>query len=104
MLKKKTDRSFDLCNESGAADAFFGPDGGALTGEYEEVSCLEWQGTDSSTKEWDGACLAPDDAPLWPSVSCGNQGARLRFGMHHDAVLVYVNVRRGTPMKARPAK
>ncbi|KAH9975706.1 endoglucanase V-like protein [Lactifluus volemus] len=73
---------FDLCQDSGAADAFFGSGGsaGALTGKYEEVSCLQWQGTES-TKFWEGACLAPANAPLWPAQSCGNNGASLFLGM-----------------------
>ncbi|KAH9975698.1 endoglucanase V-like protein [Lactifluus volemus] len=64
---------FDMCEDSGAARAFF-PDGiGALTGTYEEVSCLEWKGTESTTKLWNGACLAPRTAAFWPTKACGNK-------------------------------
>ena len=77
-LNKDFSRSFDLCQDSGAANAFFPSGRGALTGTYEEVSCSEWSGTDGSPL-WNGACLSGENSPLWPSTtgSCGNKGAEL---------------------------
>ncbi|KAI9464418.1 endoglucanase V-like protein [Lactarius psammicola] len=64
---------FDLCQDSGAAAAFFPSGHGALTGTYEEVSCNQWIGTDGPDL-WDGACLAGESAANWPAVACGNKG------------------------------
>lgn len=68
--------SFDLCHDSGAADAFFSNGHGALVGSYKEVSCDEWEGSDSGNLQWNGACLKGEGAELWPSTSggCSNQG------------------------------
>jgi len=64
---------FDLCEDTGAPEAFF-PDGHhALTGTYREVSCYEWIGTDGPPL-WDGACLDGECALPWPAKGCGNQG------------------------------
>ena len=66
--------SFDLCTDTGAAQAFFPAGHMALTGSYQEVACCdEWTGTDGPSL-WDGACLLGEDAPFWPSTACGNQG------------------------------
>ncbi|KAI0056052.1 hypothetical protein BV25DRAFT_1921291 [Artomyces pyxidatus] len=65
---------FDLCEDTGAAAAFFLTDHGALTGNYTEISCSLWSGSDGSAL-WNGACLSGETAPIWPSVGCGNQGA-----------------------------
>ena len=46
-----------------------------MLGEYQEVSCTEWQGAED-TSLWGGSCMAPIDAPLWPSVACGNEGTK----------------------------
>ncbi|KAH9056732.1 endoglucanase V-like protein [Lactarius vividus] len=64
---------FDLCTDTGAADAFFPPGRGALTGTYEEVSCSQWTGTDGPSL-WDSACLDGESADNWPAVACGNKG------------------------------
>lgn len=65
---------FDLCEDTGAAAAFFPSGHGALTGTFKEVSCSQWSGTDGSGL-WNGACLSGESAGLWPSgVGCGNQG------------------------------
>ena len=79
-------RSFDLCEESGAYDAFFPKPRGALSGHYEEVSCSEWSGWDGDAL-WNGACLASESAGLWPSVSCGNTG--MSFPTQIEAWLIY---------------
>ena len=47
---------------------------GALTGNFTEVPCSQWTGNVNTTPLWNGACIAPNSAPLWPSVACGNQG------------------------------
>ncbi|KAI0251774.1 glycoside hydrolase family 45 protein, partial [Lactifluus subvellereus] len=65
---------FDLCAESGAAKAFFPPSRGALTGIYEEVSCSKWAGNGDGGSLWNGACLAGENAAMWPSTACGNKG------------------------------
>ncbi|KAI9433571.1 endoglucanase V-like protein [Lactarius indigo] len=64
---------FDLCKDTGTADAFFPSGRGALTGTYEEVSCDQWTGTDGQSL-WDGACLDGETAANWPAVACGNKG------------------------------
>ncbi|KAI9440335.1 endoglucanase V-like protein [Lactarius indigo] len=64
---------FDLCEESGAYDAFFPEGRGALSGYYEEVSCSQWSGWDGPAL-WNGACLAGESAHMWPLVACGNTG------------------------------
>ncbi len=69
-------RSFDLCQDTGTADAFFPSGHGALTGTYEEVSCDQWSGTDVPDL-WNGACLTGESAANWPAVGCGNQGTEL---------------------------
>ncbi|KAI9440336.1 endoglucanase V-like protein [Lactarius indigo] len=48
---------FDLCEDSGACDAFFPEKRGALSGHYEEVSCSHWTG-------WDGPELWNGHAPV----------------------------------------
>lgn len=65
---------FDLCQDSGAPQAFFPKGRGALTGYYIEVSCTLWAGSGEGNALWPGACLAPETAPNWPSSACGNQG------------------------------
>ena len=65
--------SFDLCEDNGAAGAFFPSGHGALTGTFQEVSCSQWSGSDGSAL-WNGACIKGESASLWPSVGCGNQG------------------------------
>lgn len=92
--------SFDLCEDTGASNAFF-PSGtqertrpvdisiltnisghGALTGSFTEVSCSEWSGSEGSA-EWTGACLSGQTASLWPSgVGCGNKGEATRLKNH----------------------
>ncbi|KAH9983946.1 endoglucanase V-like protein [Russula vinacea] len=64
---------FDLCEDSGAANAFFPSGLGAMLGTYQEVPCSDWNGGVGSSL-WGGSCMAPDDAPNWPSVACGNEG------------------------------
>ncbi|KAF8479527.1 endoglucanase V-like protein [Russula ochroleuca] len=66
---------FDLCEDSGAAAAFFPSGRGAMLGTYQEVLCTEWKGSEGSPL-WNGACMAPVNAPLWPSVACGNEGMK----------------------------
>jgi hypothetical protein len=71
--ENEANRSFDLCKDSGAADAFFDANLGALVGNYEEVSCTEWRGNKGNSL-WGQSCLADVGAPLWPATSCGNKG------------------------------
>jgi len=66
---------FDLCEDSGASEAFFTSGRGAFTGSYTEVPCSQWSSTGADGPSlWDGACLSGESAANWPSVSCGNQG------------------------------
>ncbi|KAI0319979.1 endoglucanase V-like protein [Amylostereum chailletii] len=64
---------FDLCQDTGAAAAFFPSGHGALTGTYAEVSCSQWSGSDGGTL-WTGSCIKGETAGTWPAVGCGNQG------------------------------
>jgi len=65
---------FDLCEDTGAAASFFPSGHTALLGNFQEVSCSEWSGSDGSAA-WQGACISGENAALWPSgVGCGNQG------------------------------
>ena len=69
------DCSFDLCTDSGAADAFFPGSRRAMVGTYQEVPCSQWSGSDGQVL-WNGACLAGETAPLWPAAGgCPNTGA-----------------------------
>ncbi len=45
----------------------------ALSGNFTEVSCDEWSGSDGS-KLWDTGCLDGETADFWPAVGCGNVG------------------------------
>jgi hypothetical protein len=65
--------SFDICQDSGASAAFFPSGRGALTGNFSEVSCKEWSGSDGHP-EWNGACHAEESVDMWPAVGCGNKG------------------------------
>jgi hypothetical protein len=72
----KINRSFDLCDLSGSSQAFF-PDGHqAMKGNYQEVPCTSWQGSDG-TPIWDGSCMADANAAFWPTPACGNEGMEL---------------------------
>ncbi|KAK7031432.1 RlpA-like double-psi beta-barrel-protein domain-containing protein-containing protein [Favolaschia claudopus] len=65
---------FDICQDTGGAGVFFPGGHGALTGTFSEVSCSQWSGSDGSPL-WLGACIDGENAPLWPSTGCGNQGS-----------------------------
>ncbi|KAK7012321.1 hypothetical protein R3P38DRAFT_1595799 [Favolaschia claudopus] len=65
--------SFDICQDTGGAGVFFPGGHGALTGTFSEVSCSQWSGSNGSPL-WLGACIDGENAPLWPSTGCGNQG------------------------------
>jgi len=65
---------FDLCEDTGAPTPFFPSGHTALTGNFTEVPCSQWGGSGFGSPLWNGACIAPLTAPLWPSVACGNQG------------------------------
>jgi len=68
---------FDLCQDSGAPQAFFPNGRGAMTGVYEEVHCKDnWVGSMSGQQLWNGACVADENVGLWPTGhGCGNQGS-----------------------------
>jgi hypothetical protein len=76
LLNENLFGGFDLCTDTGAAQEFFPKGHYALMGFYQEVPCDEWYGTDGPDL-WDGACLLGEDAPLWPSTGCGNQGTEI---------------------------
>ena len=88
-------RSFDLCQESGAYDAFFSDGRGALLGNYEEVSCSEWSGQDGPSL-WNGACLAGEGAKLWPNTACGNAGMKFLIARAARSMMAHVLSRCGT--------
>ncbi len=75
MLKVKLKCSFDLCDLTGAPQAFFPPGRLAMLGEYEEVSCGEWKGS-AGNPLWNGSCMANDSTPFWPAKGCGNEGMK----------------------------
>ncbi|KAL1941305.1 hypothetical protein VTO73DRAFT_7517 [Trametes versicolor] len=64
---------FDICEDTGGANAFFPSGHGALTGSYTEVSCSQWSGSDGGSL-WNGACIAGEKAGNWPATGCGNKG------------------------------
>ncbi|KAK0217718.1 endoglucanase V-like protein [Armillaria fumosa] len=64
---------FDICADDGASDVFFPSGHTALSGNFTEVSCDEWSGSDGS-KLWDTGCLDGETADFWPAVGCGNVG------------------------------
>jgi hypothetical protein len=70
--EKKPNRSFDLCDLTGAPQAFFPGNRLAMLGVFEEVPCECWNGV-VGPELWKGSCL-PDNPPLWPSTGCGNEG------------------------------
>jgi hypothetical protein len=58
---------------------------GALTGNFQEVSCSQWSGSDGGS-EFSGSCLTGESAALWPSgTGCGNKGKRL--ALYHKQLL-----------------
>ncbi|KAN0129831.1 endoglucanase V-like protein [Lactarius tabidus] len=67
---------FDLCQDSGAAEAFFTTGHGAFTGSYRETNCKNWAGSDSGNLLWNGACLDGEKARTWPKQGngCPNKG------------------------------
>ena len=71
-----TNRSFDLCIDSGAAGAFFTGGRGSLLGTFEEVLCKgNWNGGEDGSL-WGGSCMANDTTKLWPALGCGNHGTK----------------------------
>ncbi|KAJ7080275.1 endoglucanase V-like protein [Mycena crocata] len=64
---------FDICEDTGGSAVFFPSGHGALTGTWSEVSCTQWTGSTGGPL-FNGACIS-DNAPLWPSTACGNQGS-----------------------------
>ncbi|KAI0291671.1 RlpA-like double-psi beta-barrel-protein domain-containing protein-containing protein [Multifurca ochricompacta] len=88
---------FDLCQESGASGAFFPSGRNALTGSYQEVSCSQWSGSDGPSL-WNGACLSGESAANWPSVACGNQGAKLSPRVGWNVISAHVYSRHRTSL------
>ncbi|KAF9054448.1 endoglucanase V-like protein [Panaeolus papilionaceus] len=64
---------FDICQDTGGANAFFPSGHGALTGTFTEVSCSRWSGSDGGSL-FTGSCLSGESASNWPSTACGNKG------------------------------
>ncbi|GLB41749.1 putative mannan endo-1,4-beta-mannosidase activity [Lyophyllum shimeji] len=64
---------FDICQDTGGANAFFPSGHGALTGTFTEVPCSQWSGSDGGAL-WNGACLTGETAGNWPATGCGNKG------------------------------
>lgn len=66
--------SFDICEDTGGAAAFFPSGHTALLGTFTEVDCSEWTGSDGAG-EFNGSCIAGESAAFWPgNTACGNQG------------------------------
>ncbi|KIK61647.1 glycoside hydrolase family 45 protein [Collybiopsis luxurians FD-317 M1] len=69
-----TEFHFDICEDTGGANAFFPPGHGALLGTFTEVSCSEWSGADGASL-FNGSCIKGESAAFWPGgIGCGNQG------------------------------
>ncbi|KAH9988387.1 RlpA-like double-psi beta-barrel-protein domain-containing protein-containing protein [Russula vinacea] len=66
---------FDLCEDSGAPQAFFEGSRGAMLGNYKEVSCSRWRGIEGE-RLWNGACMGNSTTPFWPERGCGNVGTK----------------------------
>jgi len=97
-MKTRTIASFDLCSDSssGASEAFFVPGRNALLGEYEEVSCRQWSGSDGNIL-WNGACMAGENATFWgqpDNDGCPNTGTNHSLAHVTQFWLMYVS---GTP-------
>ena len=75
MLKNEPNCSFDLCEDSGAPQAFFEGSRGAMLGNYKEVSCSRWRGIEGE-RLWNGACMGNSTTPFWPERGCGNVGTK----------------------------
>jgi hypothetical protein len=74
--ENETNRSFDLCEDSGTGTAFFPSGRGAMLGTFEEVACEgNWSGSEGGSL-WDGSCMANATTGLWPARGCGNQGRK----------------------------
>jgi hypothetical protein len=71
----KANFSFELCDLSGAPQAFFPGDRRAMYGNYQEVPCTSWQGS-AGTPLWIGSCMADENAAFWPAKACGNEGIK----------------------------
>lgn len=71
----KTDHSFDLCDLSGASQAFFPAGHQAMKGNFQEVPCALWKGS-AGTPIWPGSCMADENAAFWPTPACGNEGMK----------------------------
>jgi hypothetical protein len=89
MLKNEPKCSFDLCEDSGAPQAFFEGSRGAMLGNYKEVSCSRWRGIEGE-RLWNGACMGNSTTPFWPERGCGNVGTKhslacavIQFGLKY---------------------
>jgi hypothetical protein len=79
IMLKKTNHSFDLCQDSGTGTAFFPQGRGAMLGTFVEVPCKDnWSGSEGGSL-WGGSCMANDTTGLWPDVGCGNHGTNHPF-------------------------
>lgn len=61
--------SFDICEDTGGAAAFFPSGHGALLGTFTEVSCGQWSGSDGGVL-WTGACLSGETAVRFIHYYC----------------------------------
>lgn len=92
----KTNRSFDLCDLTGAPQKFFPSGHLAMRGTYQEVSCTLWQGSDG-TPLWSGSCMADPNAAFWPTPACGNQGMK-RLPTCNNVILINVHAKDPHPV------
>lgn len=98
--ENKTNSSFDLCEDSKADTAFFPSTHGAMLGTYQEVSCTGWNGGEGNSL-WGGSCMAPDNAPSWPSVACGNEGTKHSLGCAVMQIYLMCTLRISTSVSGR---
>ena len=98
MLKNETNCSFDLCEDSEAPQAFFEGSRRAMLGDYEEVSCTEWQGGEGEAL-WNGACMGNSTTPFWPEYGCGNVGTKHSHALRRNTVWVNVHSKDMRPIR-----
>jgi hypothetical protein len=78
--ENETNRSFDLCEDSGTAAAFFPKGRGAMLGTFKEVECEgnflvpKKKNKYEGVSLWRHSCMANHTTPLWPGVGCSNSG------------------------------
>jgi hypothetical protein len=69
-----------------------------MKGNFQEVPCTQWQGSEG-TPLWDGACMADVNAAFWPTPACGNEGMKQFICLRHDVILINVHAKDPHPVE-----